>query len=99
MEVEVEDVIENEWNECCVCHGEKGGALRSNADGIESLANQFLEYWKNDILPFDPSTITTISVIGDDGIEYPDFKNSMLKRKAKYHHNCNSLFSPYHMDT
>ena len=98
MEVEEVEVVEKEWDECCICNGEKGDTLRANTVGIESLAQQFLEFWKNDVLPFDSAKITTKFVIGEDGIKYPDFKKSMLQRKAKYHHDCKSSFSPYHMN-
>ena len=84
------------WSSCCIC-GEKGN-LRSTNDGIQSLANRFTEFWKNNVLPFSSSKITTDTIVNEDGNECPDFKSTMLKYKAKYHHNCVSRFTPYHME-
>ena len=47
-----------------------------------------MEFWKNDILPFDPAKITTNYVVGEDGTQHPDFELVLLRKSAKYHHNC-----------
>ena len=56
--------------------------------GIVTLAGQFAEFWKNGLLPFDPAKITTNYVVGEDGTEIPDFERVMLRKSAKYYHNC-----------
>ena len=44
------------WSSCFIC-GEQDN-LRSTSDGIQSLANRFTEFWKNNVLPFHSSKIT-----------------------------------------
>ena len=90
---------ENDWqtnSSCCICDV-VGGDLRSSSEGIESLAQNFLEFWKNGVLPFDSSKITSENAVGSDGKEHPDFKSPMVRYKAKYHHNCHIRFSPYNL--
>ena len=84
-----------DWKCCCIC-GE-GENLRSTDDGIRSLAEQFVAYWKNEILPFSYSRITTAFVVGEDGISHPDFFTAMQSNKAQYHHNCQIRFTAYKM--
>ena len=52
------EVQEIERKECCVCDGKEKDGLRSTAKGIVTLAGQFVEFWKNGLLPFDPGRIT-----------------------------------------
>ena len=59
------------WSSCCIC-GEEGN-LRSTNDGIQSLANRFTEFRKNNVLPFSSSKITTDTIVNEDGNECPDF--------------------------
>ena len=65
---------EIEWEECCVCDGKEKGDLPSTTKGIVTLARQFVEIWKNGLLPFDPAKITTNYVVEEDGTEHPDFE-------------------------
>ena len=53
-----------------------------------------MEFWKNDLLPFDTKKITTSYVVGEDGTGYPDFKHVMLRKSSKYHYNCHIRYSP-----
>ena len=82
---EVQDIF---WEEHCLFEGKEEGDLRSTTKRIVTLAGQFVEFWKNDILPFDPAKIKTNYVVGEDGIQHPDFDRVMLRKSAKYHHNC-----------
>ena len=91
------EVQEIEWEECCVCDGKEKGDLPSTTKGIVTLARQFVEIWKNGLLPFDPAKITTNYVVGEDGTEHPDFERVMLRKSAKYHHNCHIRYSPYNL--
>ena len=75
---------EIEWEECCVCDGKEKGDLPSTTKGIVTLARQFVEIWKNGLLPFDPAKIKTNYVVGEDGTEHPDFERVMLRKSAKY---------------
>ena len=86
-----------EWEEWCVCDSKEKGDLRSTTKGIVTLAGQFLEFWKNGLLPFDPVKITTNYVLGEDGTENPDFERVMLRKSAKYHHNCHIQYLPYNL--
>ena len=45
-----------DWSSCCICEIEV--ELRSTDDGIETLAKQFVAYWKSILLPFESSKIT-----------------------------------------
>ena len=83
------EVQEIEWEECCVCDGEEKGDLRSTTKGIVTLAGQFVEFWKYGLSPFDPAKITTNYVV-----EHPNFGRVMLRKSAKYHHNCLIRYSP-----
>ena len=58
---------------------------------------QFLEFWKNDLLPLDPEKITTNYVVAEDATEHPDFERVMLRKSAKYHPNCHIRYSPYNL--
>ena len=91
------EVQEIEWEECCVCDGKEKGDLPSTTKGIVTLAGQFVEIWKNGLLPFDPAKIITNYVVGEDGTEHPDFERVMLRKSAKYHHNCHIRYSPYNL--
>ena len=84
---------EIEWEECCVCDGEEKSDLRSTTKGIVNLAGQFVEFWKNGLLPFDSAKITTNYVAREDGTEHPDFLYVMLRKPAKYY-NCHIQYSP-----
>ena len=53
----------------CVCDGKEKSDLRSTTKGIVTLTGQFVEFWKNGLLPLDPAKITTNYVIGEDGTE------------------------------
>ena len=88
---------EIQWEECCVYDGKEKGDLPSTTKGIVTLARQFVEIWKNGLLPFDPAKITTNYVVGEDGTEHPDFERVMLRKSAKYHHNCHIRYSPYNL--
>ena len=90
------EVQEIEWEECCVCGGKEKGDLRSTTKGIVTLAGQFVEFWKNGLLPFNPAKITTNYVV-EDGTEHPNFELVMLKKSAKYHHNCYIQYSLYYL--
>ena len=61
------EVKEIELEEQCLCDGTEEADLRSTRKGIVTLAGQDVEFWKNDILPFDPAKITTNYVVGEDG--------------------------------
>ena len=91
------EVQEIEWEECCVCDGKEKDDLRSTTKGIVTLAVQFVEFQRNGLLPFDPGKITTNYVVGEDGTEHPDFERVMLRKSAKYHHNCHIRYSPYNL--
>ena len=91
------EVQEGEWEECCVCDGKEKGDLRSATKRIVTLAGQFVEFWKNGLLPFDPAMITTNYVVGEEWTEHPDFERVMLRKSAKYHHNCHIRYSPYNL--
>ena len=56
-----------------------------------------MEFWKNGLLPFDPVKITTNYVVGEDETEHPDFERVMLRKSAKYKHNCRIRYSPYNL--
>ena len=56
-----------------------------------------MEFWKNGLLPFDPAKITTDYVVGEDGTEYPNFERVLLRKSAKYHHNCHIRYLPYNL--
>ena len=71
---------EIEWEECCVCDSEEKGDLRSTIKGIVALAAQFVEFWKNDLLPFDSANIATNYVVGEYGTEHPDVERVMLSK-------------------
>ena len=62
--------------------------LSFTTKGIATLAGQFVEFWKNDLLPLDPAKITINYVVGKDGTEHPGFECVMLRKSAKYHHSC-----------
>ena len=81
-------VQEIELKECCVCDVNEKSDLCSTTKGIVTLAGQFVEFWKNGLLPFNPAKITTNYVVGEDVTEHPDFERVVLKKSAKYHHNC-----------
>ena len=92
-----------DWSRCCICG--QDGDLRSTVDGIVGLAKQFASYWKNEVLPFDASSITTNYVVVVDeqpdfkpGEIHPDFETVMKHEDAKYHHNCKTNFSKHKMD-
>ena len=91
------EVQEIEWEKCCVCDGKEKEDLRSTTKEIVTLAGQFVEFWKNGLLPFDPANITTDYVVGEDGTEHPHFERVMLRKSAKYHHNCHIRYSPYNL--
>ena len=91
------EVQQIEWEECCACDGKEKGDLRSTTKNIVTLAGQFVEFWKNGILPFDPANITTSYVVREDGTEHPDFEGVMLRKSPKYHHNCHTRYSPYNL--
>ena len=93
------EVQEIERKECCVCDGKEKDGLRSTAKGIVTLAGQFVEFWKNGLIPFDPAKITTNYVAGEDGTGHPHFERVMLRKSAKYHHNCHIRYSPYNLAT
>ena len=56
-----------------------------------------MEFWKNGLLPFDPVNITANYLVGEDETEHPDFERVMLRKSAKYHHNCHIRYSPYNL--
>ena len=72
------------------------GDLRSTTKGTVNLAGQFVEFWKNGLLPFYLAKITTNYVVGEDGTEQPDFEHVMLQKLAKYH-NCHIRHSPHNL--
>ena len=43
--------------------------------------------------------ITTNYIVREDGTEHPDFERVMLRKSAKYHHNCHIRYSPYNLAT
>ena len=69
--------------------GEEKGDLRSRRKGVVTLAGQFVEFW-NGLLPFDPANITTNYVAGEEWTEHQDYEPVMLRKSAKYHHNCHN---------
>ena len=72
--------------------------MRSTNDGIETLAGRFVEFWSNDVLPFNAERIAGDIIVHSDGIQHPDFKGAMLRNKAKYHHNWYLRYTPYHLN-
>ena len=90
-------VQEIEWEKCCVCGSEEKDNQRSTTKGIEALAGQFVEFWKNGLLLFDPAKTTTSYNVEKDGTEHPDFERFMLKKSAKYHHSYHIRYSPYNL--
>ena len=48
-----------------------------------TLAGQLVEFWKNDLLLFDPAKITANYAVGEDGTEFPDFEYVMLRKSAE----------------
>ena len=56
-----------------------------------------MEFWKNGLLLFDPVKITTNYVVGEDETEHPDFEHVMLRKSAKYHHNCHIRYLLYNL--
>ena len=54
-------------------------------------------FWKNGLLPFDLAKITTNYVVGEDETEHPNFEHVMLRKLAKYHHNCHIRHAPYNL--
>ena len=86
------EVQEIEWEECCVCDSKERDDLRTTTKGIVALAGQFVEFWKNGLLPFDPVSITINYVVGEDGTKHSDFEHVMLRKSAKYH-NSRSIFT------
>ena len=91
------EVQEIEWEEFCVSDGEEKDDLRSTTKGVATLARQFVEFWKNGLLPFDPGRITINYVAGEAGTEHSDFERVMLNKSAKYHHHCHIRYSPYNL--
>ena len=91
------EVQETEWEECCVCDVKEKGGLRSTRKGILTLTGQFVEFWRNGLLPFDPAKITINYVVGEDGTEHPDFERAMLRKSAEYHRNFHIRYSPYNL--
>ena len=91
------EVQETEWEECCVCDVKEKGGLRSTRKGILTLTGQFVEFWRNGLLPFDAAKITINYVVGEDGTEHPDFERAMLRKSAKYHRNFHIRYSPYNL--
>ena len=87
---------EIDWSLCCICGGE--GDLRYTDNGVQYLADQFVHFWKHDVLPFNSAQITSDIIVGNDGTHHPYFKGPMLQHKAKYHHNCYIRFAPYHLE-
>ena len=83
------EVQEIDREECCVCDGKEKGDLYSTTKEIATLAGEFPEFWKNGLLPCGPAKITT-----NQETENPDFKHVMLRKSAKYHHNCHIQYSP-----
>ena len=86
-----------EWEECCICGGKEKGHLRSTTKDIVTLPGQFVEFWKKGLLPFNPAKITTNYVLREDWSNHPDFERVMLRKSAKYHHNCHIRYSPYNL--
>ena len=81
------------WPNCSMSN--TGGVLRSADVGIESLAKQFVAWWKHGILPFDASRLSNSHIVGDNKVSYPNFENVMKANIAKYRHNCKNNFSDY----
>ena len=93
----MDEVQEIEWEKCCVCDNKEKGDLRSTTKGIVTFAGQFVEFWKNGLLPFELAKITTDYVVGEDGTEHPDFERVMLRKSAKYNQNCHIRYSQYNL--
>ena len=86
-----------EWEECCICGGKEKGHLRSTTKDIVTLPGQFVEFWKKGLLPFNPAKITTNYVLREDWSNHPDFERVMLRKSAKYYHNCRIRYPPYNL--
>ena len=56
-----------------------------------------MEFSKSGLLPFDPAKITTNHVVRKNWTDHPDFERVMLRKSAKYHHNCHIRYSPYNL--
>ena len=93
----MKEVQETEWDECSVCDSEKKGDLRSTTKGTVTLAGQFVEFWKNGLLPFGPAKFTANYVVAEDGAKHPDFKHAMHRKSAENHHNCRIRYSSYNL--
>ena len=78
-----------DWSLCCVCQG----LVHTASLKVEKLAEQFLAFWENGLLPFDASLISDGQVDGK-----PNFNECMLRNNAVYHHDCYSNFSDYKLD-
>ena len=61
-----------DWSLCCVCQG----LVHTASLKVEKLAEQFLAFWENGLLPFDASLISDGQVDGK-----PNFKECMLRNK------------------
>ena len=86
------EVQEIEQEECCVRDSKEKDDLHTTTKGSVTLVGQFVEFWKNGLLPFDPASITTNYVVGEDGTEHSDFEHVMLRKSVKYH-NSRSIFT------
>ena len=75
-----------DWSLCCICQS----SVDSGSLKVEKLADQFLIFWENGLLPFDASLVSDGQVHGK-----PNFKECMLRNNAVYHHDCYSNFSDY----
>ena len=81
---------EMNWSDCCIYN--IGGDLHFTDAGMESLAKQFVAWWKHGILPFDASMLSNSHIVGDDRVSCPNFENVMEANIEKYHHNCKNNF-------
>ena len=64
---------------------------------LVTLAGQSLEFLKNGLLPFDLEKIAANYVVGKNGTEHPGFELAMLRKSAKYYHNCHIRYSQYNL--
>lgn len=71
--------------------------LRSTLSVIESLARQFVKFWKHDVLSFDTAKITKKFTVGEDDFRHPNFLGKIKTNVAKYYQNYHSGYTPAKM--
>ena len=78
-----------DWNLCFICQKSNSKPARSTTDGLKSLSEKLLSFYKLDAnsLHCDASLISTEIV---DNV--PNFHSTLVENGAVYHHNCTSRY-------